>query len=248
MSNSTSSVLAFDEASQSTFNFGGHAVRIIVRDGEPWFVATDVCKALGLQWKGSGKTGTLAALDDEEKGAHTMSTPGGQQTVAIISESGLNLLTLRCRDAIKPGAVPYRFRKWVTGEVLPSIRKTGGYGTISQEKMDRALALAGEVAAVAHRHVMQAVLSEKEPWEHDRWVFMCNLRDPRLNMGNGFVSNGWAKRIPWDVVMETPSELAESIRRLRWNVKSEDLANIISACAYRLELRSRKAQQAIAAV
>lgn len=113
---------------------------------------------------------------------------------------------------------------------------------VDSNRIDRALALAGEVASVAHRHVMQAVLADEEPWEHDRWVFMCNLRDPRMNMGNGFVANGWAKRLPWDVVVESPAELAESIHKGRWTVKSEDLSAIISACASRLEMRSRQSR------
>lgn len=46
----------------------------------------------------------------------------------IVSESGLYALVLRCRDAMTPGSVPHRFRKWVTADVLPTIRKTGGYG------------------------------------------------------------------------------------------------------------------------
>ena len=102
-------------------------VRIVMRNGDPWFVAKDVCDALSLQWKGSGSTGSLAALDDDEKGLHSMQTTGGTQELGIINESGLYTLILRCRDATKKGTLPHKFRKWVTSEVLPSIRKTGGY-------------------------------------------------------------------------------------------------------------------------
>lgn len=110
------------------FAFGDAQIRVLMIDHEPWFVATDVCAALGLIWKGSGNSGTLAALDDDEKGLHSMQTLGGKQSVAIINESGLYILVMRSHGATKPGTVPHRFRKWVTSEVLPAIRKTGGYG------------------------------------------------------------------------------------------------------------------------
>ncbi|MDK9358410.1 BRO-N domain-containing protein [Lelliottia wanjuensis] len=92
-------------------------------DGNPWFVAADVCSAVGIKHSASA----MRALDNDEKGVHSMHTPGGQQDFTIINESGLYTLILRCRDAVTPGTIPYRFRKWVTGEVLPQIRQTGRY-------------------------------------------------------------------------------------------------------------------------
>ena len=98
------------------------AVRSILIDGEPWFVAADVCKALELE-----KTNrALSRLDDDEKGAHSVSTPGGRQRMSIISESGLYSLILGSR---KPEA--RAFKRWITHEVIPSIRKHGAYMTDS---------------------------------------------------------------------------------------------------------------------
>ena len=98
------------------------AVRSILIDGEPWFVAADVCKALELE-----KTNrALSRLDDGEKGAHSVSTPGGRQRMSIISESGLYSLILGSR---KPEA--RAFKRWITHEVIPSIRKHGAYMTDS---------------------------------------------------------------------------------------------------------------------
>lgn len=98
------------------------AVRSILIDGEPWFVAADVCKALELE-----KTNrALSRLDDDEKGAHSVSTPGGRQRMSIISESGLYSLILGSR---KPEAKA--FKRWITHEVIPSIRKHGAYMTDS---------------------------------------------------------------------------------------------------------------------
>ena len=98
------------------------AVRSILIDGDPWFVAADVCKALEIE-----KTNrALSRLDDDEKGAHSVSTPGGRQRMSIISESGLYSLILGSR---KPEAKA--FKRWITHEVIPSIRKHGAYMTDS---------------------------------------------------------------------------------------------------------------------
>lgn len=81
------------------------AVRSILIDGDPWFVAADVCKALEIE-----KTNrALSRLDDDEKGAHSVSTPGGRQRMSIISESGLYSLILGSR---KPEA--RAFKRWIT--------------------------------------------------------------------------------------------------------------------------------------
>lgn len=107
----------------STFNFESNSIRTLAINNEPWFVAKDVCDAIGL----TNSRMSLIALDEDEKGVSLIYTPSGQQEVNIISESGMYTLILRCRDAVKKGSIPHRFRKWVTAEVLPTIRKTGKY-------------------------------------------------------------------------------------------------------------------------
>ncbi|EAR1634064.1 BRO-like protein [Salmonella enterica] len=109
----------------SVFSFESQAdIRAIIIDGEPWFIALDVCNALGI----SNNRDALLKLDDDEKNTVAL-TDGkrGNPNTLIISESGLYTLILRCRDAVTPGTIPYRFRKWVTGDVLPQIRRTGRY-------------------------------------------------------------------------------------------------------------------------
>ena len=91
-------------------------VRTVVRDGEPWFVAADVCRALEIDRSQSRR------LDEDEKGVYSIHTPGGAQDVTIVNEPGLYSLVLRSR---KPEAKA--FKRWITHEVIPSIRKTGGY-------------------------------------------------------------------------------------------------------------------------
>lgn len=104
------------------FSFEQHAVRTIEKDGQAWFVLNDVTEALEFT------RGRNAArmLDDDEKGAHIVSTPGGEQEITIINESGLYSLILKSRKASAK-----RFKKWVTAEVLPAIRKTGSYAAPS---------------------------------------------------------------------------------------------------------------------
>ncbi|ELT8836846.1 Bro-N domain-containing protein [Shigella sonnei] len=108
-----------------------HQIRVVMINGEPWFVAKDVCDALRLV----NSRKALMSLDEDEKGVTLSYTPGGEQKLNIISESGLYTLILRCRDAVKQGTTAWRFRKWVTNEVLPSIRKNGEYVYVEPEPM-----------------------------------------------------------------------------------------------------------------
>ncbi len=103
------------------FTFELHRIRAVNLNGEPWFVAEDICNTLSL----SNPTMSLRSLDEDERSKFNL---GRQGDVNIVNESGMFTLILRCRDAVKKGSVPHRFRKWVTAEVLPSIRKTGAYG------------------------------------------------------------------------------------------------------------------------
>lgn len=121
------------------FDFNGTAVRVIKDDqGEPWFVAKDVAEILDYE---NSRTMTRR-LDDDEKGVQKLHTPGGEQEMTVISESGLYSAIL---GSSKPEAKA--FKKWVTGEVLPAIRKTGGYmvarpNETPEEIMARALVIA----------------------------------------------------------------------------------------------------------
>lgn len=106
------------------FYFEGHPVRIVTGlDGEPRFVAADICEALTI---GNSRM-ALERLDDDEKGVSSIDTLGGAQDMSVVNESGLYTLILGSR---KPEAK--RFKRWVTHEVLPSIRKTGSYSVTSQ--------------------------------------------------------------------------------------------------------------------
>lgn len=115
-----------NQSQLSTFNFESNSIRTLAINNEPWFIAKDVCDTLKI----SNVSDALLKLDDDEKatiGLTDSQAGNGAQSISIISESGMYTLILRCRDAVKKGSVPHRFRKWVTSEVLPQIRKTGSY-------------------------------------------------------------------------------------------------------------------------
>lgn len=93
-------------------------VRTLNIENEPWFVAADVCKALDL----GNASMTLSRLDDDEKGVSLIDTLGGVQNMVTVNEPGLYTLVLGSR---KPEAKA--FKRWITHDVIPSIRKNGGY-------------------------------------------------------------------------------------------------------------------------
>ena len=101
------------------FDFEGRPVRIVTdAQGEPWFVAADVCRVLEI----SKPENAYGRLDGDERDTRTVGTPGGPQDMVVLNESGLYSLILTSRKAEAK-----RFKRWVTREVLPSIRKTGSY-------------------------------------------------------------------------------------------------------------------------
>lgn len=103
-----------------TWNYGSSEIRTVEKNGEPWWVLADVCKVLEI----SNSRNVSSRLETDEKGVALVDTLGGTQQMTIINESGLYAVILR---SDKPQAKP--FRKWVTNEVLPSIRKHGAYMT-----------------------------------------------------------------------------------------------------------------------
>lgn len=94
------------------------ALRTLLIDGEPWFIARDLARLLGYR----DAANAARSVEDDEKGTHEMSTPGGLQTFMIINESGFYRLVLRSN---RPEAKA--FQRWVTREVLPQIRQTGAF-------------------------------------------------------------------------------------------------------------------------
>lgn len=117
------------------FMYSNQEVRSAVIDGQPWFVAKDVCDVLEI----SNNRDALNRLDEDEKDVVSTDTLGGMQNVSVVNEPGLYSLILGSR---KPEAK--QFKRWITHEVIPSIRKTGGY-MIPQTMPETLRLLAAEI-------------------------------------------------------------------------------------------------------
>lgn len=174
------------------FRYEDREVRTVLVDGEPWFVAADVCAVLGYSHTASA----LRTLRDKEKGVRPMHTPGGEQDVTVISEQGLYRLVMRSNRAEAE-----RFQDWVTGEVLPAIRRTGTYSTAPAlpdiTTPAGVLAMAEQFAATARQLVAaEEKVAELEP-AATSWQTLATAegdflvadaakilsRDPRIKLG-----------------------------------------------------------------
>lgn len=117
------------------FIFQGHNIRVVIHDGEPWFVARDVCEVLEIGNASLAINGNPSrhetGLDEDEKGIFPVNTLGGPQATLCVNEPGIYRLIARSH---KPEAKP--FQRWVYHEVLPSIRKTGSYSLPQQEPQE----------------------------------------------------------------------------------------------------------------
>lgn len=129
-------------SAMEVFRFEDRAVRTVLRDGEPWFVAADVCSVLDIR----NTSDALGRLDEDERGLVSIDTPNGRRVEAnAVTESGLYALVLGSR---KPEAKA--FKRWVTGEVLPAIRRTGSYSVPAQR---------GDITAAGHLELAERYLS-----------------------------------------------------------------------------------------
>lgn len=119
------------------FNFDGSTVRTVTINEEPYFVGKDICEAFG----DSNYRRSLSRLEDEEKGVSQINTLGGKQNMTVVNESGLYSLLFQMQPQKAKGVSQNdplieeriqklkRFKRWVTSEVLPAIRKHGAYAT-----------------------------------------------------------------------------------------------------------------------
>lgn len=148
-----------------TFNFNVMPVRVVTVDGEPWFVATDVALILGYR----DAANATRLLDEDEKGTQIVSTLRGPQELTVVSESGLYSLILRSR---KEEARP--FRKWVTAQVIPSIRRTGSYALTPQrllpQTLPEALRLAADLAEDRERLAAENALLTPKAQVYDALI------------------------------------------------------------------------------
>ena len=148
------------------FNFNSSEIRVVKDEGgEPWFIAKDVCDVLGL----SNITEALRNLDGDELTSEILKSGNQGREMKLVSESGLYALVIRSN---KPNAK--KFRKWITSEVLPSIRKSGGYIAVKANEtpemiMARAIKLADETI---NRQKLQLEEKDKKIAEASKQIEM----------------------------------------------------------------------------
>ena len=145
----------------SIFRRDGLDIRVVTIDGDLWWVASDVAKALGY----SVTSAMLRSLDVDDKGVHDMHTLGGLQALSVITEAGLYTAIIRSNLTTAKA-----FKKWVTGEVLPSIRKTGQYIAPTSE-LDQIKALHAAVGTLLERQAIDAPKVEA----YDRFLDSSSL-------------------------------------------------------------------------
>ncbi|MDZ8064130.1 MAG: Bro-N domain-containing protein [Nostoc sp. DedQUE08] len=113
-------------ANLSVFSFESHEIRFVGTADEPWWVASDLCTVLDIV----NVSQAIAKLDDDEKLMYTLHTSGQGRETLCVNESGLYSLVLTSRKAQAK-----RFKKWLTSEVIPAIRKTGTYSAIAKPQL-----------------------------------------------------------------------------------------------------------------
>jgi prophage antirepressor-like protein len=186
-----------------TFPATGQAVRIVQRDGEPWFVAADVADVLGY---GGGARNAIVRIPERMKGVEDVNTPGGIQKMTVISESGAYRLVMRSN---LPTAEA--FQDWLAEDVIPAIRKTGSYSVATSHPLPRTFseALRELADAVEQRDAAQERITELEP-AADAWEKLAEAkgdyslreaaqilsRDPLISTGQNRLA-AYLREIGW---------------------------------------------------
>ena len=184
------------------FRFDGvEDVRVVTIDGEPWFVLADLCRALGLSQYRADR------LEDGLIRNHTIEDRSGRsQMVNVVSEPGMYEVVIR---SDKPNAS--RFRRWITSEVLPSIRRTGGYQVPESREQLLARAVLEANAAIREAHEEIAELTPRaEAW------------DELADAGTDYAVGDAAKILQRAGVVTGPQRLFEQLRGLRWIFRGGD--------------------------
>ncbi|WP_165860449.1 phage antirepressor [Kocuria tytonicola] len=138
------------------FIYGDHQVRVVEHEGMPWFVATDLARILEYR----NASDLTRGIEDEDLRTHIVRTNAGPRGALVVSEGGLYTIFVRARtERARP------FRRWVTHEVLPQIRKTGAYTAQPQLQVPQSLpeALRAYAREVEAREAMEAYAQELEP-------------------------------------------------------------------------------------
>ena len=135
-------------------------VRTVMLDGEPWFVGKDVAEALGYE---SPRSAVSKKVEEDDRGVAEMETPSGKQNMTIINESGLYALIFGSKlESAK------RFKHWVTSEILPTIRKTGGYVSNDDMFINTYLPFADDQTKLLFKSTLETVKKLNKKIEEDK--------------------------------------------------------------------------------
>lgn len=186
------------------FQYNGAQVRVIMKDGEPLFRAQDVCAILEI----ANPRDAIMRLDEDEKDVVLTDTPGGKQGIHHVTESGLYALVLSSR---KPEA--REFKRWITHEVLPQIRKTGTY---SLDRLPTHLETAKALVAALEK---QALLEAKIEQDKPKVEFFDELADAQ----GLHTMNEAAKLLGWGPIL-----LFAHLRKMR--ILMENPHNVPRQC------------------
>ena len=209
------------------FDFEGNEVRVFKKGDELWWVLKDVCEILDIV----NIQNVAARLDDDEKGIHIMDTLGGPQKTTIINESGLYSVILLSR---KPKAK--RFKKWVTSEVLPSIRKTGSYSLqqlspleIMRNMLDEMIDHDKKIQelqrkAEAHEEKVNKIQKAMSPLEKDEsWRKWVNNAVRSISFKDHIYQSTWGRL--YEVLEERAHcDLSTRLQNLKERAKAHGLA------------------------
>lgn len=193
----------------AVFRYTGQDLRAVTIDGQPWFVAADVCRVL----EHTNPTMALAGLDDDEKGLSNVETPGGTQAMAVVSEPGLYALIIRSRKA-----EAREFKRWITHTVLPAIRQTGSYAAEVERVMPHnfASALRELLQEVESHDETRAELAEALP-RAEAW-------DAIASASGDYSVGDAAKILARDGIPTGPTRLFNQLHDIKWTFRGPDRA------------------------
>lgn len=183
------------------FQFAGQPVRTLTIDGELWFVAMDVAGILEY----SATSAMTRTLDDDEKGVHTLHTPGGEQESTVVSEAGLFSAILRSR-----GSAAHAFKRWVTHEVLPQIRRTGSFVQETPEQLLARAVIQAQAVIERKDEQIAGLTPRAEAW------------DELASAEGDYAVSDAAKILSRAGVKTGPQRLFEQLAGMKWIYRAHD--------------------------
>ena len=202
-------------------------IRSFIYEDTPWFIASDVCKVLGLK----NTSITIKSVDDDSRSKFNL---GRQGNTWCVNEDGLYTIVLRCDDALKEGTIAYRFRRWVTKEVLPAIRKHGSYIKEHEDlKFDvKKPWYVEQLLELCQRHNMTQTAIKKviditeRAWKQGYAVAMAKAEKEQTEHGNIAKTNDNSSvAVPFSTVLNMLTTSSYITDRFQYYVETSQMIN-----------------------